>query len=67
MKILDIKVDEIDLPAVVSQINSWLGETDQHFITTVNPEFVVAAQKNFVFKEILNRADISTVDGSGLV
>jgi len=67
MKILDVKVDKRDLPSVISQISEWLSQDGQHLVVTVNPEFIVAAQKNSEFKRILNQADLSTADGSGLV
>ncbi|TSC87393.1 MAG: N-acetylglucosaminyldiphosphoundecaprenol [Microgenomates group bacterium Gr01-1014_16] len=36
------------------------------FVVTVNPEFVVMAQEDKEFKEILNRADLAIADGVGL-
>ncbi len=36
-------------------------------VVTPNPEQIVAAQKNFHFREILNRADLALPDGIGVV
>lgn len=36
-------------------------------VFTPNPEFLVEAQKNFEFKEILQKADLNLPDGVGLV
>lgn len=37
------------------------------FIVTPNPEFLVLASKNHDFKNVLNRADLASVDGIGIV
>lgn len=69
MDILDIKIDRIDLNGVIGKICGWLSDpaTSQNIIATVNPEFVLAAQKNAAFKAVLNSAAISTCDGVGLI
>jgi N-acetylglucosaminyldiphosphoundecaprenol N-acetyl-beta-D-mannosaminyltransferase len=37
------------------------------FLVTPNPEFLVLANKNIVFKNILSRADLALADGVGLM
>ncbi|MBI4096099.1 MAG: WecB/TagA/CpsF family glycosyltransferase [Candidatus Levybacteria bacterium] len=37
------------------------------FVVTPNPEFLVLANKNPKFKSILNRADLASADGIGLI
>ncbi len=37
------------------------------FIVTPNPEFLVLANKNPTFKNILNRADLASADGIGVI
>ena len=37
------------------------------FFVTPNPEFLVLANKNPMFKNILNRADLASADGIGLI
>lgn len=39
---------------------------DKHYIVTPNPEILVAAQKDPIFKDVLNDADLSIPDGAGL-
>lgn len=39
---------------------------EKHYIVTPNPEIIVAAQKDQIFKEILNKADLAIPDGAGL-
>ena len=65
--ILGIKINQINLGETIHQINKWTVSDDQHYIVTVNPEFIVATQKNKEFKNDLNLADIATCDGIGLV
>jgi N-acetylglucosaminyldiphosphoundecaprenol N-acetyl-beta-D-mannosaminyltransferase len=38
-----------------------------HIVTTVNPEFIVTAQKDTAFAQILNEADLNLPDGQGLL
>ncbi|MEK7167901.1 MAG: WecB/TagA/CpsF family glycosyltransferase [Patescibacteria group bacterium] len=67
ISILGVEISQIDLPGTIGIISKWLGQEDQHLLATVNPEFVVAAQKDREFKDILNGNEINTCDGSGLV
>jgi len=66
VNILGIEVDKINLPQTISRIGEWLSSENQHLIVTVNPEFVVAAQHDQQFKNILNQASLATCDGTGL-
>ncbi|MFA6409988.1 MAG: WecB/TagA/CpsF family glycosyltransferase [Candidatus Buchananbacteria bacterium] len=66
VEILGVKIDDLSLQEILVQIDKFLDSTDPHYIVTPNPEFLVAAQKNKKFKEILNYADIATADGVGL-
>ena len=65
--IAGVKIDQINLTGCLEKISGFLKSPKQHYIVTVNPEFVVAAQKNPEFKNVLNNADIATCDGIGLV
>lgn len=47
-------------------IEHWIWNPGKHYIVTPNPEFLVTAQKDPVFKKILNEADLSIPDGAGL-
>jgi len=37
------------------------------FFVTPNPEFLVLANKNKIFKNVLNRADLASADGIGII
>jgi len=66
IKILDVKIDNVYLAEVIESVNIFLDSRKQHYIVTTNPEFVMAAQKDEEFKEILNKSDLSIADGMGI-
>ncbi len=67
INILDVLVDVISLDGILQKINQWLNNNGQYYIVTINPEFVVAAQKNKEFKDALNGAGLAIGDGVGLI
>lgn len=66
-EILGVKIDNIDLTESLSRISDFLNSASQHYLVTINPEFIVTAQNNQAFKNILNSADLAICDGFGLV
>lgn len=66
VKILGVKVDRVDLEDAVDLVGEWIKQDKKRYIVTVNPEFVMLAQKDTEFKKILNRADLAIPDGTGL-
>jgi N-acetylglucosaminyldiphosphoundecaprenol N-acetyl-beta-D-mannosaminyltransferase len=48
-------------------MDNWVAERRPHQLATVNPEFVMAAQHNAAFRQVLNRADLCVPDGVGLL
>lgn len=65
-KILGVRIDKVDFKEAMAKIAAFLMLDEFHQIATVNPEFLVAAQKDEKFKEILNQADLNVPDGVGL-
>lgn len=71
--ILGVKITGTPKKSLLTQIDDYLSKNRQYeakkplFITTPNPEQVVLAQKDRKFKEILENADISLIDGVGLL
>lgn len=65
-QVLGVKIDDINIDQAVNLVLGWLKGKTKHYIVTPNPEFLVAAQKDPVFKKILNDADLSIPDGVGL-
>jgi len=64
--VLGVKIDDISITEALARVERWIWNPGKHYIVTPNPEFVVAAQKDPVFKKILNDADLSIPDGAGL-
>ena len=67
INILGVELDNLSLQEVLEEIKRMLASGQQHYIVTPNPEFIVAANNNPQFAEILNYADIAVADGIGLV
>ena len=71
IKILGIKIDSLKLAQVLKKIEQMIEDgrkNSRYFQTvTVNPEFVMEAQKNLIFKEVLNGADLALADGAGIL
>lgn len=80
--VLGINIDDVNMNQAIEMVKGWLSKPgpaspatrfaarrergEKHYIVTPNPEFIVAAQKDPVFKKILNNADLSIPDGVGL-
>jgi len=66
--ILGVPVDKLTYPMLLDHIAAWIDARDGlHHLCTVNPEFVMIAQRDVNFFNILNRADLCLPDGVGLV
>ncbi|MFP4515120.1 MAG: WecB/TagA/CpsF family glycosyltransferase [Parcubacteria group bacterium] len=66
IKILGVKIDNIDKKRAKEKIATCFNTNTTCFITTPNPEIILEAQENEEFLYILNKADISLADGFGL-
>lgn len=68
-RILGVPVDDVTLPEVVSQVRAWIaaGPGRLRQVTTVNPEFIMAARRDAAFRGVLERADLATADGVGVI
>ncbi|MCR4280148.1 MAG: WecB/TagA/CpsF family glycosyltransferase [Candidatus Komeilibacteria bacterium] len=64
--ILDIPLDSTSCAAVADKIQSWLDDTNQRQIATINPEFLMEAQTNESFKKVLQNTALNTIDGFGI-
>jgi N-acetylglucosaminyldiphosphoundecaprenol N-acetyl-beta-D-mannosaminyltransferase len=67
--ILGVHIDNCDQEQAGLLLSRFLSETPQafHQVCTVNPEFVMEARRNPAFKSTLNRADLCTPDGIGII
>lgn len=64
--ILSVAIDNFSKKQVLFQVKRFLKERRRSQIVTVNPEFIIEAQSNKNFREVLNRADLSICDGIGV-
>ncbi len=67
VNILGVQISNLTKPEVLSKIGDFINSEKKHYIVTPNPEFVMDAQKDEEFKQILNNADIAIPDGIGLI
>ena len=65
--ILGIRVSNVDVPESLAIIESLIESGTPHQLVTVNPEFVMAAQKDAEFKAIIHAAALALPDGFGLL
>jgi N-acetylglucosaminyldiphosphoundecaprenol N-acetyl-beta-D-mannosaminyltransferase len=64
--LLGVRVDDVTMDETLAQIAAFVHQGGPHQIVTVNPEFVMTAQKHQAFAEALQRADLAVADGTGL-
>lgn len=67
LRILGVPVDAITWEDLRRTITAWVGGDTPRQMCTVNPEFVMVAQQDINFYNILNRADLCVADGQGLL
>ena len=65
--ILKVKVHAVTNSQTLALIEQFIASGQPHQLTTVNPEFVVAAQKDEAFRQIINQAALALPDGIGLL
>lgn len=66
MRVLGIPIDNLAREAVLDRVAAWLAGEGFHRIATVNPEFLLLAEKNPLFCRALLSADLRVADGVGL-
>ncbi len=64
--ILGVRVDDVSVDEVTELFTTWLDGNTQHIVVTPNPEFVLLAQHDAEFRDILNASDLALPDGVGL-
>jgi N-acetylglucosaminyldiphosphoundecaprenol N-acetyl-beta-D-mannosaminyltransferase len=55
------------MSAALAEIERFVQEGGPHLVATVNPEFVMRAQKDRNFARVLESADLCLADGTGVV
>jgi N-acetylglucosaminyldiphosphoundecaprenol N-acetyl-beta-D-mannosaminyltransferase len=64
--ILGVRVDDWTTDALLTAIASFRASGEAHHIVTPNPEFVMIARRDPLFRATLARADAAPADGIGL-
>ena len=64
--ILGVKIDSVTKEEAVAILKKYLDSDFAHQVVTPNPEFIMAAQRDEEFKEILNNSSLAIADGFGL-
>lgn len=67
--IIGVWIDDCDEDAAARTVAGFLREEPVrvHHVCTVNPEFVMEARSNRAFRAVLERADLCTPDGVGII
>jgi N-acetylglucosaminyldiphosphoundecaprenol N-acetyl-beta-D-mannosaminyltransferase len=65
--IAGVGVDDITVSETLERIKSYVRSGTPHYIVTTYSEFIVEAQENDSYREVLNRADLSVPDGIGVI
>src|SRR6267378_2373821 len=66
-RVLGVRVDCLDTGEALEQIERLAESSGHHLVATVNPEFVMRAQKDREFARVLESADLCLPDGVGVV
>lgn len=67
VSILGVRVDRVTFASAIEQIRGFIHHRKPHQVVTVNPEFIVRAQSDTSFRQILNDADLAVPDGAGIL
>lgn len=65
--ILDVPVHPVTMAETLQLVRQFMSEPRLHQIATVNPEFVMTAQRDPEFLAVLLAADLCLADGVGLL
>jgi N-acetylglucosaminyldiphosphoundecaprenol N-acetyl-beta-D-mannosaminyltransferase len=65
--ILKVNIHAVTQAQTLSLIEAFIASGKPHQLTTVNPEFVIAAQTDEEFRQIINQAALALPDGIGLL
>lgn len=67
IKILGVEIDNVTTEQALQLIAEFVATGTPHQIVTVNPEFVMTAQRMPAFRDVINAADLRIPDGVGLL
>ena len=66
-EVLGVNFDDLTREEAAQAGAALLAEDKFHYVVTPNPEFILAAEKDREFLQVLNGADLALADGIGVV
>ncbi len=67
LHVLGVRVDDVTADETLTLIERFIAERTPHQICTINPEFVMQAQQDELFRNVLHSATLCVPDGIGLL
>jgi len=67
VRILGIRVDDVTTSETLALMERFIAEGTPHQIVTLNPEFIMEAQRNPAFRVVLEEASLAIPDGYGVL
>jgi N-acetylglucosaminyldiphosphoundecaprenol N-acetyl-beta-D-mannosaminyltransferase len=67
IQILGVRVDDVTTEETLALLRQFVAEGRPHQVVTVNPEFVIQAQRNVPFRVTLLESALALPDGVGLL
>lgn len=65
--ILGVPIDRLNFFQALKKIEDLVDSGDSHQVATVNPEFIMHAQRDEEFKKALLNSSLNTADGIGII
>jgi N-acetylglucosaminyldiphosphoundecaprenol N-acetyl-beta-D-mannosaminyltransferase len=67
VRILGVRVDDVTMSEALTRVEEMVAQGAPHQVVTLNPEFIMRAQEDAVFRRVLAEADLAIPDGQGLL
>jgi N-acetylglucosaminyldiphosphoundecaprenol N-acetyl-beta-D-mannosaminyltransferase len=65
--VLGVRVDDMTTDEMLTLVEQFIAERAPHQLCTVNPEFIMAAQQDETFRQVINHAAVCLPDGIGVL
>lgn len=67
IEVLGVEFHKVSLSEAMQTGSGWLALDEFRYVVTPNPEFILTAQKDMEFRQVLNQADLVLPDGIGVI
>jgi len=67
ISLLNVRIDDVTTGEVMAQVEQWMAQPGVRQIATVNPEFIMRAQRDAAFAAALRQTDLNVPDGIGVL